>query len=381
MKSEATFEREVEFLRAHGAVEVLQSPSGGRIAISPAYQGRVMTSAVGPNERSLGWVNRKFIEDKKTGTAFDNYGGEDRFWLGPEGGQFGLFFPAGADFKLSTWQTPAGLQEGAWTVADKSPTRVVFRRSFKVKNFKGTEFSVDVERTVELLNASDVEHALGTKTGEGVKWVGFATANRITNMGAKPWSKENGLPSVWILGQFNPPADTLVIVPFDPAGKGEVVNDRYFGKVPANRLAVNNTDGYLLFKADGQHRSKIGLRPERAKSLFGSYSDSTKLLTVVQYDKPARATDYVNSMWEQQKAPYAGDTVNSYNDGPTDPGKPSLGGFYELETSSPAAALAPKASLTHTQRTFHFAGDRAALEPIAKKTLNVSLAKVAEGIR
>src|SRR2546423_629297 len=52
-KGEGTFEHEVEYLRAHGAVEVLTSPSGGQIAISPTYQGRVMTSAVGPNEKSI----------------------------------------------------------------------------------------------------------------------------------------------------------------------------------------------------------------------------------------------------------------------------------------------------------------------------------------
>jgi hypothetical protein len=35
----------------------------------------------------------------------------------------------------------------------------------------------------------------------------------------------------------------------------------------------------------------------------------------------AGATDYVNSMWEDQKEPFSGDVVNSYNDGPTATGK------------------------------------------------------------
>ncbi|WP_394848977.1 hypothetical protein LZC95_16190 [Pendulispora brunnea] len=377
--AEGTFDYEVEFLRKYGTVEVLEAPNGGRVAISPTYQGRVMTSAVGGTEKSIGWVNHKFIEEKKTGAAFDNYGGEDRFWLGPEGGQFALFFAPGSEFNLTKWQTPAALQEGAWTVAEKTPTRVVFKRNLTLKNYKGTEFSLEVERTIDLLSAGDVEKLAGTKPGEGVKWVGFSTTNKITNTGAKPWTKEAGLLSVWILGQFNPAPDAYVVVPFEAAAKGEVVNDRYFGKVPADRLANDSKDGYLRFKADGQHRSKIGLGPSRAKNVLGSYAESLKLLTVVSYDKP-KSNDYVNSMWEKQKAPYGGDVVNSYNDGPTDPGKPSLGGFYELETSSPAAALAPKASLVHTSRTFHFVGDRTALDPIAKKALNASLAKVAEGI-
>jgi uncharacterized protein DUF6786 len=85
-----TFEEDVAFLSKHGQITVLSSASGGRIAVSSQYQARVMTSAVGAGKASLGFINRQFIEAGQTGTAFDNYGGEDRFWLGPEGGQYGL---------------------------------------------------------------------------------------------------------------------------------------------------------------------------------------------------------------------------------------------------------------------------------------------------
>jgi hypothetical protein len=82
-------------------------------------------------------------------------------------------------------------------------------------------------------------------------------------------------------------------------------------------------------------------------------------------------------MWEHQKEPFAGDVLNSYNDGPPAPGKPTLGGFYELETSSPALALAPGASAEHTHRTFHFVGEKGSLDRIAKAALGVSLDAVA----
>jgi hypothetical protein len=79
------------------------------------------------------------------------------------------------------------------------------------------------------------------------------------------------------------------------------------------------------------------------------------------------------SGWEHQNDPYAGDVVNSFNDGPIQPGLPSQGGFCELETSSPAGALARGASLRHTHRTLHFVGGRDALRPIARAALGVSL--------
>ena len=50
-------------------------------------------------------------------------------------------------------------------------------------------------------------------------------------------------------------------------------------------------------------------------------------------------------MWEMQREPFKGDVINSYNDGPPAPGKPPLGPFYELETSSPALSLRPTSSI------------------------------------
>jgi len=78
-------------------------------------------------------------------------------------------------------------------------------------------------------------------------------------------------------------------------------------------------------------------------------------------------------MWERQSAPYAGDEINSYNDGPPAPGKPPLGGFYEIESSSPAAALAPGEAITHVHQTYHFSGPRADLDALARHVLGVSL--------
>ena len=95
----------------------------------------------------------------------------------------------------------------------------------------------------------------------------------------------------------------------------------------------------------------------------------------MEYDLPPPAP-YVNSMWEIQRDPYKGDVVNSYNDGPPAPGKPALGPFYELETSSPALALPPGDRYTHVHRTFHLVGPEAELDAIAKATLGVSVAEL-----
>jgi len=366
----STFADDVAFLSKYAPVHGLEGKGGARVALSAKYQGRVMTSAVEQGGTSFGWINRDFIGAGKTGTQFDNYGGEDRFWLGPEGGQFGLYFPPGKPFAFDTWQVPAALQEGAWDMPEATPARAVFKKTMTVTNWSGTAFTIEIERTVRLV---DVPAA------DGVRAVAFETVNKITNRGKAAWRRDTGLPSVWILAMFAPSADARVVIPFEtgPAVKDTpIVNDAYFGKVPSDRLSVHEDKGFLVFTGDGKQRGKIGVGPARARPMLGSYSAQAKLLTVVQYDKPKASAPYVNSMWEQQKAPYAGDVVNSYNDGSPGPGKPPLGGFYEIETSSPAAELAPGQSLVHTHRTIHMVGEAAGLEPLAKKMLGVSLADV-----
>lgn len=367
-----TFEDDLAFLSAHGRPIVLSGEGGGVIAVSAEHQGRVMTSGVARSGRSLGWINRSFIAAGKTGTPFDNFGGEDRFWLGPEGGQFGLYFAPGAPFEFDAWQTPHELQEGAWTVAASDASSVTLTRRMKVQNWSGTSFDVDVTRTVRLLGRRDVTARLGVEAPPSL--VAYESENRVTNAGRERWSDDTGLLSIWILAMYAPAADARVVIPFEKDGEGPVVNDDYFGKVPPDRLEVRREDGVILFFADGKERGKIGLSPSRAKDVLGSYSAEAELLTIVQYDRPrAPGARYVDSAWKRQADPFAGDVVNSYNDGPPGPGKPPLGGFYELETSSPALALAPGESATHTHRTFHFVGARAVLDPIARRVLGTAL--------
>src|SRR4029077_1122354 len=191
---------------------------GGRVVVSARWQGRVMTSAVSLGGASLGFLNRDFIDSGKTGTAFDNYGGEDRFWLGPEGGQYGLYFSPGAPFVMGSWQTPHELQEGEWEVKSSETTHVTMSRAMHVVNWSRCEFDIAVERTVSALSADQVAARFGEAPPPRVHWVAFESANRITNIGQRAWTREGGLVSVWILGMYNPAPDARVIVPFDPRG-------------------------------------------------------------------------------------------------------------------------------------------------------------------
>jgi hypothetical protein len=53
-----------------------------------------------------------------------------------------------------------------------------------------------------------------------------------------------------------------------------------------------------------------------------------------------------------------------------------MGPFYELETSSPAEALKPGESITHSQITIHLTGNKNLLTKAAIKSLGVSLEEI-----
>jgi hypothetical protein len=219
---------------------------------------------------------------------------------------------------------------------------------------------------------------LGATPAPAVQSVAFESRNTITNEGDAPWQKETGLLSVWILGMFTPSPEAIAIVPYREGEElGKVVTTDYFGEIPGDRLVLQ--DGIAYFKADGLYRSKIGIPRPRALPVAGSYDAASQVLTIVQYTLPDDAQDYVDSRWMIQEDPYAGDVVNSYNDGPLAEGG-QLGPFFELETSSPAAALAPGESLTHVHRTYHFVGTTADLDAISKSVLGVGLEKVTSAL-
>jgi hypothetical protein len=374
------FKDDLAFLEANTKVVVLAAPDGqARVAVNPDLQGRVMTStAAGPDGLSFGWIGREAIASGANNPHMNAFGGEDRFWLGPEGGQFSIFFKAGDPFDLDHWFTPPPVNEGSFDVASQDAGRIHFRKIMHLMNYSGTAFDLEVNREVRLLGGGDVA-ALGIPAPAGVKMVAFASDNNVTNIGAGAWTKETGLLSIWVLGMFNPSPATTIVVPFKTGPESElgpIVNDAYFGKVPADRLVVKADEGVLFFSGDGKYRSKIGLSPKRVKPFAGSYDTANKVLTLVHLTVPEGATNYVNSMWEIQKDPYAGDVVNSYNDGPASPGAKPLGPFYELETSSPAAALGPGGTMTHIHTTIHIQGPEKALDEIARKILGVGLAEI-----
>lgn len=373
--NKGTFGYDLAFLKEHHKDLVLlhDDSNKAQLIILPGYQGRVMTStASGNNGASFGWVNHDLIASGKPSEHISPFGGEERFWLGPEGGQFSIYFKKGVGFTYDNWFVPKEIDTEPFTLVRSSATEAAFEKVMHLENYSGNTFDLLVNRNIRLLDKSKIDSLLGVTIPAEVEALAFESENILTNKGKSAWTKKTGMLSVWILSMLRASEKTTVAIPYkqgDASKLGKEVTDDYFGKVPADRLQVKN--GLILFKADAKYRSKIGLSPKRALPFVTSYDATNGVLTIAEFSLPQGTVDYVNSKWEIQKDPFNGDAINSYNDGPVNGGQ--MGQLYEIESSSPAAALAPEQSLTHYHRTIHLKGTKETLDQIALKLLGVSV--------
>ena len=373
--TKGTFGFDLEFLhKIEPGMLVLEDSLGfSKVIISPNLQGRVMTStADGDDGTSFGWLNYDLLATRKTTKHMTAFGGEERFWLGPEGGQFSIYFKKGQDFTFENWKVPAEIDSEPFELISATKTEAKFTKDMHFKNYLGTALDLRVDRDIRLLAKEAINQLLGINLSNEVKMVGFETANSITNTGKISWNKTHGMLSIWILSMLNASEKTMVVAPFKQDGQGPVYTDDYFGKVPADRLRHEN--GVIFFKADAEYRSKIGISPLRALPYIGSYDAEKQVLTVAQFDLPGGNSTYVNGKWELQKDPLGGDAVNAYNDGVNN-GK-QLGKFYEIESSSPAAELIPGNTLTHHHRTIHFMGPKQDLNQISLKVFGITVDQI-----
>ncbi len=370
---EGTYTYDADFLRKNtkGVIELTDATGMAKVLLSADYQGRVMTStALGDEGSSYGWMNYSLISSGEKKKQFNPIGGEERFWLGPEGGQYSLYFHQGDSFSIQNWQVPPMIDTEAFDVVESNSTSATFFRKASITNYSGTVFDLLIERKISLLSKNELESALNTQLPEGINYAGYQSENKVQNVGSNDWKKESGLLSIWLLGMFTPSEETTVIIPFKPAPNAkELITTTYFGEIPAERLLIQ--DSVLFFTCDGKYRSKIGISPMIAKPLSASYDFKKNVLTITRYEIAPQAS-YVNSKWEMQEEPYLGDAVNSYNDGPLVDGS-QLGPFYELESSSPALELRAGESASYKQITCHFESDFEKLNVLSKNILGVDL--------
>lgn len=370
------FSEDVSFLtqKDDDLVTLKTKDQNGQILVSPKYQGKVFTStAKGEAGTSFGWINYDAFKGEKD-EHMNAYGGEDRLWLGSEGGPFSLFFKEGKDMEYDNWHTPAPYDTESWKLTSSSDKKAELSKDMELENYAGTDLKLNIQRDIEILEPKAIEDLLSISLTNTVSSVGFKTTNKLYNKNDFEWDKDTGAPVIWNLDMFTPSPETVIAVPYKTDATGKLATTDYFGEIPKDRIYNETIDGILFLKADGKSRDKFGVTPHRAKTVAGSYAPDKGVLTIILYDLDD-SKPYLNQKWTTDEDPFEGDAVNAYNDGPLEDGS-QMGPFYELESVSPAAFIKPDEHIIHTHSVFHFIGDEKDLEPIAEEVLGTSLDKI-----
>lgn len=360
-----SYAEEVQTLAQHCELIELQSGTA-RVAVSPSLQGKVLTSCTDPMKKGFGWLNHALIQSGKVQPHIQAYGGEDRLWLGPEAGQYGIFFKPGVPFTFSNWQTPAPIDTQAFDLTHHTTTSAVLKKVCSVRNYQNTVFEIEIEREISVLSNQQIQTQLGLQDFSGINTVGFYSENKLYNRSAEPWKTKSGLLNIWILGMFISSPKTYAIVPV--TANGGLTTD-YFPTDLTNRLWEKQN--HVVLKVDGRKKTKIGIAPTVDKAIVGSFDRENNRLTLVTYSTPKEDL-FLNTEWKIQDEPYVGDVINIYNDGPNEDGT-LLGPYFELETNSSTKPLKKDEFLTHRHTTVHFEGNFEQLNAISKACLYFDL--------
>ena len=227
VQAASNFGDDAKFLREHSDAQILSSADGrAQIIVVPAWQGRVMTStASGEGGASYGWINYDLIkrgiapEDQRQGMEKHIYalGGEERLWLGPEGGQYAIFFkPGETNYAFENWKTPALMDTEPFEVTAAEAGKISLCKTGVLLNNSGAEFKLRVERTVQLLDRATMNKLLGLRLPARVAAVGYQTGNTLVNSGATAWRAETGALSIWLLGMLKHGPHAVIVIPVRP---------------------------------------------------------------------------------------------------------------------------------------------------------------------
>lgn len=373
------FGQDIQFLKKHVETIVLNNGQGGQVAVVPAYQGRTMTcSARGEQGHSYGWINYDLIASRRRDPVVNLYGGEDRFWISPEGGQFSVFFDPDAPMDLAHWRTPSIIDTEPFEVVDQDESSIRFEQRGQITNYSRFTFDMQFERQVIVPDPRVAAERFSLSL-DGLHAVAHESHNRLTNVGDESWQPETGLVGIWVLCMNAPSPRATVVIPYQAGSHeelGPIVNADYFGKLDQDRLQVDESRELIFFLGDGQYRSKLGLQFGRVKPTMGSWDPVRRALSIVDFNLPDDApTGYTNNLWEIQDKPFTGDVINSYNDGPNETGG-MLGPFFELESISPALALESGQGYTHVHRTLRLEGTPEALDQAAQTVFGVGIREI-----
>lgn len=333
---------------------VLGNDELGMVLVAPWLSGRNMdTSTNGYDGDGCSYLNEGAMTRGTAGGSFPgNFGGDSRTWFADEPMNC---FPHGNKRKRTgkSWEVESSWDFTPYEILEvkrpdrKTITKIMMEaiRPITWQNYFGKEIKLSGRKNVELLlNPFGTDRELRRYFRQGTAGhVGYRIAMDFMNRGTEEMSVENfNAAAIWILGQFNPMGKTFWIAPENQGDGRQYIDYCFNNGQPMREGRAFARQGYFIKQVDGQEREKWGIPLARFRRKVGFIDLMAGELIVMTYGMHCGAdAQILQQSWKDAatgKREYASKAfhpeqpiADGYNDGPMEPGKPSLGGFFEAE--------------------------------------------------
>lgn len=325
-----SYHNALKFLAQKTPVIELYDQLGGRVAVCPEWNGRVMTSTCGGLEGdSFGFLNVRAID----ADSYDDFGGEDQWTLSP------LVY--------------------SYCVENIKANQVILQRTLQMADANGVSTEFNLTRQIVLLSrfqSGDMFDDAVAETLEqsDVSAVGFYTENKVR-------IQERGYIASRNRGMFNANPHTAVIVPAPPVNftpEPFSVDVDYLGGAPHGRIRYLSKT--LLFRADGQRRCQVTMPFVSAPPIFGAIECRSGTLTLWTFDLPDHCSDENDVIRISNSSHFQGSELDWAT-------------YFEMNCFSAARELESEHSLTSSQCTLHINADNTVLDNLLRQIFGVSL--------
>ena len=329
-----SYQDALNYLAQKTSVVELYDQLGGRVAVSPEWNGRVLTSTCdGLKGNSFGCVNARAIDAER----YEYFGGEDHWTISP------LTHP--------------------FAIESIRESKAVLQRALQTTDALGKKIELKLSRSISLLNrqkigvwfGDDVTDALEQ---ENVSVVAFRTENTVQ-------SHEHAHIASRQRGMFNASPHAFVIISTSPQRFDAAplpMDIDYLGGAPHRR--IRHISQALLVRADGLGRCQVTMPYSASPSILGAVDLRQGTLSLWTFDLPGDSEE---------------DIVRIYNSGFTQAYGLDWAAQYEVNCFSAARKLLPTESLVYCQHTLHLAADDSTLGDLVHQLFDVSLEEIKSG--
>ena len=323
----------LNYLVQKTSVIELYDQFGGRIAVCPEWNGRVMTSTCdGLKGDSFGCIKVQAIDAE----LFENFGGEDHWTLSPTIHSF--------------------------TIETLKEQKVILQRTLRMTDANGVSGEFHLSRSVFLLNRRNIRDLFGDAVAdslerEDVSAVSFRTENTARSQ-KQAWVASR------LRGMFNASPTTAILLTTPPenfeTGRSSVIVD-YLGGSPHSRIRY--LPQTMLMRADGQKQCQVTLPFPDAPPIIGAIELRLGALTLWTFDLPNVSEDDVVRIYNANRPPTEGLDWATY---------------YEINCFSAAQRLFSENSLTYCQSILHLNANNAVLDDLVRQIFDVSLEDISQ---